>query len=134
MCYVGGMKRSCLVVVPATIKPKPSTYEITAAYLLAEYFGENVEFVERNNQKTPDFKIDGRLWELKSPTGNGKHNIQHTLQRAALQSENIIFDARRSRIHANRLKGEILRQLKLIKTIKRLILIERSGKVVAIIL
>lgn len=74
------MKQSCLVIVPVTIKPTPSVSEITAAYLLAEYFGENVEFVERKNQKTPDFKIDGRI-----------------------------------------------------KTIKRLILIERSGKVAAII-
>ena len=34
-------------------------------------------------------------WELKSPKGKGKNNIERQLQTGLKQSKNIIFDARR---------------------------------------
>lgn len=127
------MKKQFFVVVPSSIKPWPSEQEMSAAYILAEYFQTDVKFVIRGAHKSADFLISGKYWELKSPTGAGKHNVQHSLQRAAKQSKNIVFDARFSRIHANRLKSELRSQMRLIHGIKRLLLVEKDGKVVEIV-
>ena len=69
-------------------------------------------------------------WELKSPKGKGKNNIERQLQTGLKQSKNIIFDARRSKIHIVRIRSELTRQFKLTKSMKRLILIEKSKNVV----
>lgn len=127
------MKKQFFVVVPGNIRPLPSEQELSAAYILTEYFQADVKFVARAAHKTADFLIAGRYWELKSPTGAGKHNVQHSLQRASRQSKNIIFDARYSKIHASRLKFELRAQMRLIHGIKELLLIEKNGKVVEIV-
>lgn len=36
------------------------------AYILADFFQKNVEFVARGILKTADFKIGGEYWELKA--------------------------------------------------------------------
>ena len=120
------------VVIPAGITPFPEQFEITAANLLSKFFKADVEFVKRSGHKTPDFRINHIYWELKSPTGSGRHNIQHQLQSASLQSPNIIFDSRRSRIHQSKINHELTHQFKIIKRAKRLILITKSGKIVEI--
>ena len=55
------------VVIPVGLKPSPARYEITAAELLANHLKTDVEFILRSNYQTPDFRIDGVEWELKSP-------------------------------------------------------------------
>lgn len=108
----------------------PARYEITTATLLAEYFKADVEFVLRSNQKTPDFLINGVTWELKSPTGDGKYNVQHQIKAAAKQSANIIFDARRSKMHMVKIRNEVRRHFGFTKPIKRLILIDKNKAIV----
>ncbi len=88
-----------LVIIPSEVKPKPSETEISAAYILADFFQADVKFIPRENHKTPDYLIDGVKWELKSPTGTGKYNIQHCLQDALKQSSYIIIDVRASKQH-----------------------------------
>ncbi|MBP6005656.1 hypothetical protein KA531_02020 [Candidatus Saccharibacteria bacterium] len=102
----------------------------TAAQLLAEYFKTNVEFISRSNHKTPDFIINGVKWELKSPTGIGKRNIERQLQTGIKQSKNIIFDARRSKIHIARIRNVLNYQFRLAKSIKRIVLIDKSKNVI----
>ncbi len=118
------------VIIPAGLKPLPSRYEISAADLLADYFNADVEFIIRTNQKTPDFLIDGIAWELKSPTGQGKNNIERQLQSGLKQSKNIIFDARRSKIHISKIRNELNYQYRLTKSMKRLILIEKTKNII----
>ena len=120
------------VLIPASMKPKPDQKEIDAAYILAEYFSTNVKFIARAECKTPDFLIKGVRWELKTPTGSGKHNIQHCIQDASLQSANIIIDGRKSRLHPAKLLHEVEYQVNTIKRAKRLLFIKKSGKVVEI--
>ncbi|MBR2709691.1 hypothetical protein IKE72_01270 [Candidatus Saccharibacteria bacterium] len=120
------------VIVPHSYKPKPSPIEMSAADILVDFFGADVKFVRRNRGKTPDFLIKGIYWELKSPTGSGKHNIQHKIQDAANQSHNIIIDGRKSKLHPIKLKNEVEHQFSIIKKAKRLILINKSGKAVEI--
>jgi len=124
--------RGYKVILPVGLKPFPARYELSAAALLANHFKADVEFVPRSNQKTPDFIIDGVNWELKSPTGTGKNNIEHQLQTGLKQSKNIVFDARRSKIHIVKIRNELKRQFRLSKSIKRLILIEKAKNIVEI--
>ena len=126
-------KKNYSVIIPKDVYPKPSSREMSAAYILLEYFNKDVKFVARNNNKTPDFLIGNKYWELKSPTGNGKYNLQHTLRNAAKQSENIIIDARFSKIHINKIKNELTYQMKHSGNIKHLLLIDKQKNVVEIL-
>jgi len=121
------------VIIPVDLKPSPARYEITAAGLLANYFKTDVEFIFRSNYKTPDFLIGGVAWELKSPTGIGKNNVERQLQAGLKQSHNIVFDARRSKIHISKIRNELNRQFQLTKSMKRLVLIEKNGTVIELI-
>jgi hypothetical protein len=118
------------VIIPAGLKPFPARYEISAADLLANYFKADVEFIPRSNQKTPDFLINGITWELKSPTGRGKNNIERQLQSGLKQSYSIIFDSRRSKIHIAKIRNELNRQLRLSKSMQRLLLIEKNKNII----
>lgn len=120
------------VIVPKELYPKPLNREMTAAFILIDFFNSDIKFVIRNDNKTPDFLIKGKYWELKSPTGNGKYNLQHTLRNAAKQSENIIIDARFSKIHINKIKNELNYQFKRSRNIKRLLLIDKQKNIVEI--
>ncbi len=118
------------VIIPTDLKPAPARYEITAATLLADYFKADVEFILRSNQKTPDFLISGVRWELKSPTGDGKYNVQHQIKAAAKQSTNMVFDARRSKMHMSKIRNEVERHFNYTKPIKRLVLIDKNKAIV----
>ena len=121
-----------LVIIPTNITPRPSPREISAAYILADYFQTNVQFLPRSNQKTPDFLINGLYWELKTSIGTGKYNIQHLLQKALKQSTHIIIDARFSKLHINKIKHELTYQCKKTKKLKQLLLIDKQKKVIEI--
>lgn len=117
------------IIIPPDLKPAPSTKEISAAIILAKHFQKKVYFVKRSNHKTPDFYIDRRYWELKTPTGKGKHNIQHALQKAATQSSNVVLDVRQSKIHSSKLLAEIRFQFSIIKKLNRVIVITKKGQI-----
>ncbi|MDR1184360.1 MAG: hypothetical protein LBK67_06140 [Coriobacteriales bacterium] len=122
------------VIIPTDIKPYPWPHEISAAVILAEYFQADVEFLKRiENAKSADVLIKGIIFEIKSPTGKGKRNIQHTLTAALKQSKCIVFDARRSRIHMNKVVGELQRQFKMTPSINRLLLIRKDKIVIELV-
>ena len=114
------------------MKPKPRDHERDAAEVLALHFNTSVEFLPRTNGKTADFIIDGVTWELKSPTGTGKHNIKRQLQYAKHQSVNVIIDANRSKLHKDKIRREVEYQFGIVKSVKRLLFISKDKKVVEI--
>jgi hypothetical protein len=120
------------VIIPTDSKPAPAPYEIAAAKRLAEYFMSDVEFIPRSNNKTPDFLINAIAWELKSPQGSGRNNIQRQLQYASRQSKNIVISASRSKLHINKIKGELSIQFQKTPNIQRLLLIDKMGNVIEI--
>ena len=131
-CYNGEMrKKKYSVIIPNEVYPKPSQREISAAYILSDYFDSDVEFVPRSTYKSPDFLIKGEYWELKTPTGKGKYNIQHALKSASRQAENIIIDARFSKLHIARIKNELRYELKEARKIQKIILIDKKKKILA---
>lgn len=120
------------VIIPKDVFPKPDKKEMSAAYLLLEYFKTDVRFIPRNNCKTPDLLINRVEWELKAPTGSGKRNLQHTVSRAIKQSSYIVIDARFSKIHISKIKSHLSAEIKKNKQIKRLLLIDKQKNVVEI--
>jgi len=117
------------VIIPADIMPLPEVHEVSAAQILCSYFMADAQFIIRNNYKSPDLRIKDILWELKSPTGIGKRNIERQLQIAIKQSDSIVLDARRSKIHISKIRNKLTYQAKLTKRLKNLILITKTGKV-----
>ncbi|MBQ3413343.1 hypothetical protein IJH33_00595 [Candidatus Saccharibacteria bacterium] len=76
----------------------PRPHERRAAEILAEYFQSDIVFLRRLRSKNPDLYVlkTNVRWELKSPTGSGKHTIQNNLREAVKQSNNIILDLHRT--------------------------------------
>ena len=126
-------KKNYSVIIPKDVYPKPSAKEISAAYILLDFFTKDIQFVTRNTGKTPDFLIDNKYWELKSPTGDGKRNLQHTVSRALKQSSYIIIDARFSKIHIAKIKSYLKNEKSKNKQIKKLLLIDKQKKVIEIL-
>jgi hypothetical protein len=120
------------IIIPIGMKPRPRPHEIEVAEILATHFKVDVEFVPTTKRSTPDFLIDGILWELKSPQGKGKNNIQRQLQYASHQSSNVIIHAGRSKMHANKIRREVEYQFKIIKSVERLLYIAKDKKVIEI--
>ncbi len=124
--------REHVVIIPTTLSPKPTDREVAVAYILADYFRKDVRFVLRTGHKTADFLIGGRYWELKSPTGNGKRTIQHALQKAVTQSENVVIDISLLKMNYTIAKNKLIHESKFIPRIKRLLVVDKRGKVLVI--
>ncbi len=122
-------KNKYQVIIPSDINPLPETHEVSAAQLVSSFLGSDAEFIVRTNYKSPDVKIGGVFWEIKSPTGTGKRNIERQLQLAMKQSENIVFDARRSKIHISKIRNKLVYQANLTKRLKKLLLITKTGNI-----
>ena len=121
------------IIIPANFKPHPSSEEISVAYILMNYFNCNIEFVERNNNKTPDYKIKNQYWELKSPRGDGKRTIDNILRSATKQSSNIILNLQLCRMDQRRAINKVKQYLKINHNgINRLLIITKTKLVLDI--
>ncbi len=102
--------------------------------ILLTKLGYDVELIPKSNKpgtKSPDIKIGKLYWEIKAPKGKGKYLIQKTLHRAARQSENVIVDLQRIKIHQSRCLPELEKHFyKTSRTLKRLKIITKSKKVI----
>ena len=95
--------------------------------------GMDVELVPTSQVKgmrTPDISINGALWEIKSPTGNGKNTIKHTIQNASHQATNVIVDLRRCKMQQDLAIKELERHFRLSRRIRRLKIITNDEKMV----
>ncbi|MDR1775679.1 MAG: hypothetical protein LBS17_04475 [Actinomycetes bacterium] len=75
----------------------------------------------------------GVEWEMKSPVGAARVTVTSQLKRAAKQSKNVIFDARRTKIPDAELIRQINADLEKKRSIKRLLFIGKSSKVLEIL-
>ena len=109
----------------------PEQHEIEIAKILNKY-GKNVEFlipVEAKYARTPDIKMDGLLWEIKSPKGSSSRTIENNLRCALRQSKNIIIDLRRIKIDETRAISQIKKQFDQSKSIKNIVIIKKNSKI-----
>ena len=112
-------------------KSKPRPHERKAAEKIASNFKSDIIFLRKISSKTPDLYVlkTNIRWELKSPTGGGKHTIQNNIREASSQSENIIIDLSRAKLSDSQ---GISRAKEFIKTekskIKRLKILTKTGE------
>ena len=91
--------------------------------------GFNVELIPPSNTpkaKTPDFMMDGKAWEMKSPQGKSCVTVEHAFKRAAKQSDNIIIDLRRTKIPTNESKASLEKLFKTSRRVKSLKIITKE--------
>lgn len=108
----------------------PKDHEIQTVLFLIKN-GKTPKFLaERkvNHAKTPDIEMDDLEWEMKSPVGTGRENLEHAFKAAVKQSENIIFDLRRSKIPEQKSLAKLQRELALSRKAKRLYVATKKGE------
>ena len=120
------------IIIPVGMKPRPKIHEETAADILANHFKSDVYFIETASQGTPDVSIDGIKWEIKSPIGSGANNIQKNMREASAQSDNVVIDLRRSKLHQTRALGYVKHFTDMSKKLKRVLVITKSKQILTI--
>jgi len=120
------------IVIPVGMKPRPKIHEETAADILAMYFKSDVYFIKTNTHETPDLSIQDIKWEVKSPTGSSANSIQKNMREASAQSDNIVMDLRRSKLHQSRALGYIRQFTDRSKKLKRVLVITKSSQILTI--
>ncbi len=124
------------VIIPADLSPLPEEHELEAAWILARHFKSDVEFllpVDDYKRKTPDVKINGRLWEIKNLNGHSRTTVGNQVRRASKQSKYIVIDSRHTRLSDSVVTASILRELKWRPSIKVVLLINKPGNVIELI-
>ena len=95
------------IIIPTDMHPRPKPHEESAAVILSKYFDCDVRFIVPTDRNTPDILMRNIDWEMKSPIGNGKNNIQKNMREASRQSSNIVIDLRRPKLHQSRAIGYV---------------------------
>ena len=72
-------------------------------------------------------------WEIKSPIGDFKSTIGNQFSVASRQSRNIIIDTRRTSLDYKAIEKKVIIEVKKRPSTKRVILIDKSEKVVEIL-
>ena len=118
------------VIVETSPQDAPHDFEMSAALLVANYFETNVVFLRPASLKSPDLRVKGEIWELKSPRGNGKNTIQNNIKNARKQSANIVIDLRHCKMNEVKALSRIRAVYKKRKRkTGRYLIIKKNGKV-----
>jgi ribosomal protein S6 len=123
------------VTIPGNLDHPPEPHEVDAAWILAVHFDCEVEFLKESKGymvKTPDIKMRGVFYEIKSPNGKSKSTISNNLNKAKEQSRNIILDLRRLKMSQNDALSEVEQYLSLQRGITRMLVITKDKKVLAL--
>lgn len=107
-------------------------HEVATVELLVS-IGKVVKLIPTTFQrKTADIEMDEKLWEIKSPHSAGKYTLEHAIEAASKQSENLILDLRRLKIPEQKALAKIRREAKYRTKLKRIIVITKKGRLLDI--
>ena len=84
----------------------------------------------RKGAHTPDIHMLGHNWEMKRPKGRSAHTIKRAFKTASKQSSNIIFDLRSSKVSDEANLPKLEKEFADIRSVKRLLIITKSGIVI----
>ena len=99
----------------------------TVVFLTDQGFDvELIPPVQIKDARTPDIRMLGLEWEMKSPKSNGKYTIEHSFRSALKQSPNIIFDIRGSKMPQEKCISEIERRFNDFKKVNRVMIITKK--------
>lgn len=121
------------VIISTDLAERPQDHELSAALILASYFKCDIIFLRPEKHKTPDLDANGVKWEIKSPRGDGKKTIENNFRAARKQSENIILDLRRIKMHQSKPTVRINHFLSQPHRFKRVLIITKNNKVIEIL-
>ena len=108
-------------------------HELLTINFLLLGLGEDIELIvpsSKPGSKTPDFRMCGVSWEMKSPRGKGKYTMRDTIARALRQSENVVIDLRRMKVSSEKCLNELEKIFNGDKRIRRLLVIVNNQKMV----
>lgn len=83
------------------------------------------------NVLSPDFEIDGEIWELKTIHGSGKNTIDNALKRASKQSRNVIIDITGTELTAEKVVETARKRLRREESLMKRIWVLRDGVLVS---
>ena len=110
------------------VKPEPNE-DNTFNYLAL--YGFDIELIKPTRTKkvkNPDVLIMGAVWEVKTPISSNKNTIKNRFREAADQASKVIFDLRNIRNGADEAEKQIIELFKGNGKVRRMIVIEKSGK------
>ncbi|MFC4651597.1 hypothetical protein ACFO26_01565 [Lactococcus nasutitermitis] len=108
----------------------PERHELETAEIFVSQ-GIDVIFLPESRTigaKSADIEMNGVVWEMKSPTGNGKNTIKRLFEKASKQAQNIIFDFRRCPIQRSNILSVVNTEWEKRRNIKRLIIILKGNE------
>ena len=123
------------VIIPASHPNPPDSFEFDVAMTLACHYQTTVEFiipVDDYKRKNADISMLGVEWEIKCPTGNSRSTIGNQLRWAAKQASHIVIDTRHTKLQYEGIEKRVQNEVSRKSTIKKAILINKSGKIVEI--
>lgn len=74
--------------------------------------------------------MDGLMWEMKAPKGDGKWVISNIIKKAERQSENLIIDLRRSKLSQDKSISLLMREFEHSKRLRRMKIITKSRSII----
>lgn len=110
---------------------KLETHEYSCALLLTR-FGITIEAIKPINMpgtSNPDFLINNKIWEAKSPAGTSERSIKNNFHKAGHQAEKIIMDLRRTKLSLDKALTIAVKEFNLSKRINQMLLITKDEKV-----
>lgn len=93
--------------------------------------GFNIECLKKNHipkSHSADIVMLGAIWEMKSPESINKKTLKKRIHKASLQSTHIIFDLRRIVKDSDKVERDIVEKFKNKSTLRRLIIIRKTGE------
>ena len=128
------MKRMNGEIDISALNVPPEKHEYITAVFFAKR-GKDIIFIKPSDikgQHTPDFIMDSKMWELKSPIVYSKSSFEDNLRRAVKQSENIIYDLRRLKQRDEVVYIKELRKWSKKRKVKTLLIVTRDGQVLTL--
>lgn len=121
------------IIVPGDANVWPHEHKTAQALARAGY---DVEFVRKSDAPyatSADVLIDGKLWEMKSPTASSIKAVERNLKRARWQSGSIIFDSRRMKsVPDTAIERELRKHASEIDGVVHVLFVNRHGVVIDI--
>jgi len=123
------------VIIPGGHPNPPDSFEMDVACILVNHYHCDVVFIIPNYdymRKSADIVMNGVEWEIKSPTGASKSTIGNQLRWGSKQSKSIVMDTRHTTLTYEEIEKRVKYEVLSKSSIKRVILINKSGKIVEI--
>ena len=109
----------------------PWPHELRTAKVLA-LAGYYVEFLPESNLHSPDIRLDGVEYEMKSPETEKTSSLEQTIRTALKQCPNIIIDSSRMKMCDDRVQRFLVKKCREQKQIKKMLFITKRGGIIDI--